>query len=113
MNQFTPLTEYLRRRLRRTSFEDAETYKKILLLERLTFTPLRDWQAEVVFLGLCVMFPIEARTLMREARCESAGNASALTTCLNWREFAGSTSDDQRQEIWRERVAWMEAGGKL
>jgi hypothetical protein len=113
LNQFTPLTEYLRRRLRRTSFEDVETYKQILLLERLTFTPLRDWRGEVVFLGLCAMFPAEAQILMREVRCEGAGNVSPSTICLDWREFTRPRNDDQRQLFWRERIAWLQAGGKL
>ncbi len=61
LNQFTPSPSTSDRQLRRTSFEDVETYKQILLLERLTFTPLRDWRGEVVFLGLCAMFPAEAQ----------------------------------------------------
>lgn len=113
MSQFAPITDYLRRRLRRTRFDEVETFKQLLLLERLVLMPLRDWRGEVVFLGLCALHPDEAKSLIREARCQKGNDTSTDDTCLDWRQFTTNANEDQRQRSWRERVAWLEAGGRL
>ncbi len=113
MNQFAPLTEYLRRRLKQTSFEDVERFKQLLLLERLALSPLRDWRGEVVFLGLRALFPLEAYILKREAICDSAADRVANSPCLDWQQFATEPSEGQRLQLWQERIAWFEAGGGL
>ncbi len=69
-----PLTEYLRCRLEADKLRGCRRRtRKSSCSSVLTFAPLRDWWAEVVSLGLCVMFPIEvrnpnARSKVRERR---------------------------------------------
>jgi hypothetical protein len=66
MNQFIPVSTFLRKRLARRSFDNVEEFRQLLLLERLVLRPLRARPAEAMFIGLRAQFPAETRTLIRE-----------------------------------------------
>jgi hypothetical protein len=66
MNKFIAVSSFLRKRLARTSFDNVEEFRQLLLLERLVLRPLRAWPAEAMFIGLGEQFPAETRILTRE-----------------------------------------------
>jgi hypothetical protein len=122
MNRFIPISAFLRKRLARTSFDNVEEFRQLLLLERLVLQPLRAWPAEAMFIGLREQFPAEARMLIREfefrglppdsrhiavlprLRCE-------LTRLLERRRIE-NREHTWGKHTWRERAAWIAAGGQ-
>jgi hypothetical protein len=117
MNRFIPVSTFLRKRLARTRYDKVEEFRQLLLLERLVLRPLRAWPAEAMFIGLREQFPSETRMLIREfefwglppdsrniaalpkVRCE-------LTRLLERRRV------ENGERTWRERAAWIAAGGQ-
>ncbi len=116
MNRFCPVTYYLRDRLHRTSYEDIDEFRQLLLLERLILQPLRGWFEEALFVGLRDQFPEETRTMMFEIRFgfvmpdqqTATGLRRTRSELLRLRE---SRRIEHREHMWRERAAWFAAGG--
>jgi hypothetical protein len=72
MNQFIPVSDFLRKRLARTSYDNVEEFRQLPLLERLVPRPLRAWSAEAMFIGLREQSPAETRTLIRKFQSGAA-----------------------------------------
>lgn len=118
MNRFSPITRYLRDRLRRTAYEDVDEFRQLLLLERLVLQPLRNWFEEALFTGLRDRFPREADALIFEFRFGSIALDHSTTATLRRSRSELLRLRDKRQpesrdHYRRERAEWFAAGGKL
>lgn len=117
MNQFAPATAYLQWLLTRTSYDDVERFRALLVLERLALQPLKNLREEALFVGLQKLFPKEARHILVETsfcrflpsqRTEAASRRSRARL-LRIRDQSLARN---RERSWRERAIWLDAGGQ-
>lgn len=116
MNRFVPVTGSLRSRLGRTSYEDVDELKALLILERLVLQPLRGWFEEALFVGLRDQFSQETEALIYEVKygCTYLNHQTAAafrrsrSELLRLRE---SQRIERRDHYCRERAEWFAAGG--
>ena len=115
MSRFSPTTCYLRHRLARTSYEDIDEFKKLLLLERLIGLRVRGEFEEALFNSLRDRFPEEAETLTLEIRFgliapdPTAIPSRSNSELLRLRE---RRRIERRDHYRRERAEWFAAGGQ-
>ncbi len=115
MSQFAPTTCYLRSRLARTSYEDIDEFKQLLVLERLIGLRVRGEFEEALFLSLRDRFPDEAEALILEVR--DGLIAPAPTTEIPSRSnseilrLREQRRSERRDFYRRERADWFAAGG--
>ncbi len=117
MIRFVPVTGYLQARLQRTSYENIDEFRALLVLERLVLQPLRGWFEESLFIGLRQRFPQETEALIFEvmygARYLDHQTAVAFrrsrSELLRLRE---KRLPENRERFWRERAVWIAAGGQ-
>lgn len=114
MSVFDPSSCYLRYRLQRTTYDDVEEFRLLLLLERLVLRPLRGRLEEAVFIGLREQYPKECRKLILEFQRRghnrgtwaSRGNRGSVLEAL-----VESRRIEHRERCWLERAEWIRAGG--
>lgn len=114
--KFAPVTRYLCDRLRRTTYEDIDEFRALLLLERLSLQPLRSWFEEALYVGLRDRFPMEAEALNFEIRfglrALDASVVPALRRSCSILLRVQKTRLVERTEHYRrERASWLAAGG--
>lgn len=115
MSRFSPTTCYLRDRLRRTSYEDIDEFKQLLMLERLIVLSVRGEIEEALFVGLRDRFPDEAEVLILEFRSgliapdPTAVRSRSNSELLKLRE---QRRQQRRDYYRRERTDWFVAGGQ-
>jgi hypothetical protein len=104
MNKFIAVSSFLRKRLARTSFDNVEEFRQLLLLERLVLRPLRAWPAEAMFIGLGEQFPAEILTREFEFWVRPPGirNIAALPRFqVRAHPAIGAPPEREREHTWR------------
>ena len=115
MNQFIPVSTFLRKRLARRSFDNVEEFRQLLRLERLVLRPPRARPAEsdvhrsaravpgrnqdADLRGRILGLPPDSRNIAASPRFRCTRLSSGAGPRM------GSTP-------WRERAAWIAAGGQ-
>ena len=117
MNRFAPSTTYLRHSLRKTNFDDVDRFRALLLLERLTLQPLRNWFEEALYVGLRDQFPLEASYLLFEITSsrftpDQQIEAASRRSRLRLLRLRDRRLPENRERFWRERAIWIAAGGQ-
>lgn len=117
MSRFSPTTCYLRDRLRRTSYEDIDEFKQLLMLERLIGLSVRGEIEEALFVGLRDRFPDEAEVLILEVRSGlivpevlATAPSRSNSELLRHRE---QRRIERRDYYRHQRAEWFAAGGLL
>jgi len=118
MRQFLAVSDFLQKRIASTSFDEVEEYRQLLLLERLILRPLRAWPAERMFVGLRENFPSETRCLIREFTFRGITADERIIARMprhesELRRLLDRGRFENREHRWRERAAWLAAGGQL
>lgn len=117
MNRFAPTTAYLQRLLSQTSYDDVERFRALLLLERLALQPLRNWREEALYLGIKELYPKESANILIETsfcrflpsqRTEAASRRSRFRL----KQALERPLTRNREQCWRERAVWLDAGGQ-
>jgi hypothetical protein len=114
--KFAPVTRYLRERLRRTSYEDIDEFRALLLLERLSCQPLRNWFEEAVYVGLRDRFPREAKLLAFQIEFglitfDEAMLPALRRSCSVLLRLRKQRLNERSEHYRRERADWFAAGG--
>ena len=117
MNQFQAVSDYLQQRIGWTRFDDVDEYRQLLLLERLILRPLRAWPAERMFIGLSEQFPRETKQLIREFAYRGITPDEHIIAAVPRHQgelarLLDSRRYENREHRWRERAAWLAAGGQ-
>lgn len=115
MSRFAPTTCYLRRRLTRTTYEDIDEFKQLLVLERLIGLPFRGEFEEALFLSLRDRFPNETEVLILEIQLglipphtTTEVPSRSNSELLRHRE---QRRLERRDWYRRERADWLTSGG--
>jgi len=116
MIRFIPVTGYLQDRLRRTSYQDIDEFRALLVLERLVLQPLRGRFEEALFMGLREQFPRETEALIYEVKYgaryldhhSAAAFRKSKSELLRLRK---KRLIEHRDYYRRERAEWFAAGG--
>lgn len=114
---FTPTSIYLQKRMRRTSFDDIDVFRQLLMLEHLILRPLRGWVEESLFIGLQTRYPRECQILIAELGLDEISLSCPPLASLGryspeLAKLVEGRRLESRERQWRERAEWITAGGQ-